>query len=232
MTKQIIEIHSLTEVAQHLSDETHLFLDLDNTLFTSRSEFGSERWERFMIDHFIREGVTEKEAIERASHLWKAVQTVSEIEFVEEQTHEIVQKLRQKGRPLFAITARDFLFRSVTEAQLSQLGLHFSECRAPQGPYSKGVFYCGHIPKGQILNLYAKKHHPPHIVLVDDYRSHLEAALDVLEAPFTGLRYGFLDGRKSSYIPCEITKLFGKIFTHPKASHFLRNGTHKEKTES
>lgn len=226
MTKKVLEIHSIHEALPFLQEGTHLFLDLDNTLLTSCSEFGSERWERFMIQHFIQEGVPEKEAISRASHLWKAVQTVSPIQFVEKETEKVTKHLQMKSKACFVITARDFSFRAVTEDQLNALNLKFSECKVPLGvaDYSCGVFYCGDVPKGAVLKAYAEHHNCKHILMIDDLRSHLEAAAEMSDIPFTGLRYGFLDERKEKYSPCEITKMLGKIFNHKEACRFLRNG--------
>lgn len=231
MVKHILEIGSIGEVLPHLDEKTHLFLDVDNTLFTSISEFGSEPWERFMIQHFIREGVPEKEAANRASKIWKAVQIVSEIQFVEPMTQKVVQEMQKLNIPIFAITARDPEFQAVTEAQLASLGLKFSECKSPfnlEGAhYANGVFYCSDVPKGKVLKWYSELQPRSRIVMVDDYRSHLETAVELLDIPFTGLRYGFLDSRKSNYSPCEATKLLGKVFTHRDASRFLRIGIEK-----
>lgn len=227
MKKNVIEIHSIQEVPSFLQEDTHLFLDLDNTLLTSCSEFGSERWERFMIDHFIREGIPEKQAVARASHLWKAVQTVSQIQFVEEITQATTRHMQTKVPASFVITARDYSFRSVTEDQINHLNLKFSESKPlPIAPaqYANGIFYCGDVPKGAVLKAYAEKYGCKHILLVDDYRSHVEVAAEMMPIDFTGLRYGFLDERKSKYTPCEITQLLGKIFTHKEACRFLRNG--------
>jgi hypothetical protein len=224
--KTIHEIRSIQELPKYLNPDSHIFLDIDNTLMTTASEFGSEPWERFMIEHFVKEGIPRKEATDRASGLWKAVQTVSDIHFVEDQTQKIFQQLQ--GRPIFAITARDPEFIPVTEKQLSHLGLQFSQCKAPfplePAQYSKGVFYCGYVPKGKVLQWYASQHPCSHILMVDDYRSHLEGAVELLSIPFTGLRYGFLDNRKLKYTPCEATRLLSKVFTHPTASHFLKYG--------
>lgn len=226
--QKILEIHSLSEAIPHLKKNTHLFLDLDNTVMTSISEFGSERWERYMIDHFVQQGIEKSVAVERASQLWKAVQTVSDIRFVEDFTREF---LKTWNNPVFAITARDFSFRAVTEKQLDHLGLKFSECNTPfslEDPdYSKGVFYCGYVPKGKVLKWYQDHHPECHIVFVDDYRSHLETAADYLHS-FVGLRYGFLDDRKANYSPCEVTKLMSKVFNHPQASLHLRKGIHSD----
>ncbi len=227
MAKKVFEIQSIQEVLPFLQVDTHLFLDLDNTLLTSCSEFGSERWERFMIQHFIQEGVPEEQAIARASHLWKAVQTVSPIQFVEKSTESTTRHLQTKTSACFVITARDYSFRAVTEEQINYLNLQFSQCKPlPIEPakYANGIFYCGDVPKGVVLKAYAEHHQCKHIVMVDDYRSHVEMAAEIIHIPFTGLRYGFLDERKAKYTPCEITKLLGKIFNHKEACRFLRNG--------
>jgi len=204
----IIEIHSILEVLPFLDADTHLFLDLDNTLLTSVLEFGSERWEKYLIQHFVQEGISEKEAIERACEIWKAVQAVSPIQLVETEAVKLLSH-----NPVFAITARDVGFRSVTEEQLASLNLQF-----------KDVFYCGFTPKGDVLQSYIERHNPKRIVMVDDYPSHLEYAEKKLTVPFVGLRYGHLDERKANYKPCEVTKLLGKLVIHPEASQFLRKG--------
>jgi len=219
--RNIIEIQSIREVIPYLNPDTHLFLDLDNTLLTSVSEFGSDRWERFMVEQFIQNGFSEEEAADRACQIWKAVQTVSEIQFVEEVTEEILKSLKN---PLFAITARDFDFCSVTESQLDFLDVQFSKCKVDHPVYSRGVFYCGPTPKAQVLQWYLSHHPGAHIVLVDDYRSHLETAAELLGPAFLGLRYSFLDTRKAQYTPCEATKLLGKVFSHQKAVQHLRDG--------
>ncbi len=225
MKADIFEIHSLWEVLPHLQDDTHLFLDIDNTLLTSISEFGSERWERFMIQLFLDTGMSEKQAIHRACQLWKAVQTVSDIRLVEPDVKQI---FADRKHPIFAITARDLELKSITDDQLTFLGLRFSDWKEPfaftPGGYSKGVFFCGDVPKGSVLKTYAELHPCSRIVLVDDYRSHLEIAAQLLQIPFIGLRYGHLDERKAKYTPCEVTKLLAKMLTHKTASQFFRRG--------
>jgi hypothetical protein len=225
MAGNIFEIHSLWEVLPHLEKDTPLFLDVDNTLLTSVSEFGSDRWERFMIELFVDLGMKQGEATRRACQLWKAVQTVSDIQLVEKDVKEI---FASHAHPIFAITARDPELRPVTKDQLAFLGLRFSELPKPfdfsPGVYEQGVFYCGDVPKGAVLKAYAELHPCSKIVLVDDYLSHLTTAAEILTIPFVGLRYGHLDERKAKYQPCEITKLLAKLLTHKQASQFLRRG--------
>lgn len=220
----MIEIKSIRELLPFVDAKTHVFLDLDNTILTSVSEFGSEGWEQFLVNVFRQNGMNEEDAVEKGSHIWKAVQTVSDIQFVEEETAQVIKGLK---RPLFCITAREFPFRAVTERQLDFLNVRFSECRVPfslnEPEQAKGVFYCGGTPKWKVLQWYAAHHPGCKIILVDDLSRHVEAAAENLES-FIGLRYGYLDDRKSKYVPCEATKLMGRLVSHPHASHFLKKG--------
>lgn len=224
----ITEIHSIRQTLDFLDEESHVFFDIDNTLLTSVHDFGGERWEHFMIQHFIEEGATEEDASERASHIWKAVQIISDIQIVEPDAVEVIEHLHQKGHPVFAITARSPEFYKVTEEQLSRLNLKFCQTKmndsfAPAG-YVSGVFYCGKVSKGEVLKAYAKLHQCSRILLIDDLQRHLDSAAQHLEIPFTGLRYAHLDDRKMRYIPDAITKMIIKVFNHPEACSFLKKG--------
>jgi hypothetical protein len=221
---KIVEIQSIREVLNFVDEQTHVFLDLDNTILTCVAEFGSDSWEQFLVKLFKQNGMSQEDAQEKGAHLWKAVQTVSDIRFVEEETRWVIQQL--KG-PFFAITAREFAFRFVTEKQLEFLGVQFSDCQVPftlnEPDHAKGVFYCANVPKWKVLQWYVQHHPGCKILLVDDLAHHIEAAAANLES-FVGLRYGYLDKRKASYIPCEVTKLMGRLVSHPHATHFFKKG--------
>lgn len=218
----MIEIHSVKEILPYLDENTDLFLDLDNTILTSVSDFGGDAWERFLINHFVESGMEENVAVERASLFWRAVQTVSEIELVEEEIGPLIKGLKT---PCFVITARSLTFRNVTEEQINSLNLKFSDCKVPfslgEPDFVRGVFYCGDTPKWKVLKWYADRHPGRRLVFVDDLRDHVERAAENLEA-IVALRYGYLDKRKENYVPCEATKLLGKVIAHPHASNHLK----------
>lgn len=216
MEKKISEIHSITELLGHVSDHSHVFFDLDNTVLMSEHDFGSAAWEEFMIKHLVRDGVPLQEATDRAGDMWKAVQIVSKIRFVEEHTPEIIQQLQKAGHPVLAITARSPEIRAMTEKQLAFLNLEFHQ-----------VFYCGNTEKGKILQSYVERHRCSKVVMVDDTLHHLKIALEHLTIPFVGLRYGYTDAHKKNYVPDPVTLLLGKVFNHPEACKFLRNGLAK-----
>ncbi len=233
MHKKIIEITSIQEILKHLDPNTHFFFDIDNTLLMPKQDFGSEHWENFLFRHFLAEGVPEEDAFNRASDIWKAIQTVSEIRFVEPQTLKVVQTLREHGCPVFAITARSVELRRVTQGQLAHLGIEF--CHSEKDyilekpvAFSNGVFFCSGFNKGQAIRSYVDVHQCSKIVMVDDNIVHLENAVKALEIEFTGLRYGYLDHHKKKYVPDSVSTLLYKVFNHPEACKFLKKGLIQE----
>lgn len=201
---------------KHLSEGTHLFFDLDNTILTTIHDFGSGSWEVFMIDHFMKEGDSAEKAIDRANSLWKAVQMVSTVRLVEEETARVVRQM-QKEYPVLAITARSPELAQLTENQLNSLGIQF-----PQG-----IFYCGNDSKGEVLKSYVERSNCPRIVLVDDTNEHLKSAAEHLSIPFKGLRYKCMDYHKNSYVPDEVSLLLCKVFINPEACKYLIEGLAK-----
>lgn len=233
MQKKIIEIQSIQEVLKHLDPKTHYFLDIDNTLLMPKQDFGSEHWENFLTKHFIQEGVPEEEAINRASDIWKSIQTVSEIRLVEPHTLKVIQTLRESGCPVFAITARSIELRKVTQGQLAHLGIelcHSEKDYLLDKPvvFSNGVFFCCGFNKGKAIRSYVDVHQCSKIVMVDDNIAHLENAAKSLQIEFTGLRYGHLDHHKKKYVPCSVSTLLYKVFNHPEACKFLKKGLIQE----
>lgn len=227
--KQVSEIQSIKDVLHHLDSDTHLFLDVDNTLLAPTRDFGSEHWEHFVAHHFMEKGIPEAEAFNRSSDIWKAIQTVIEIDFAEPHTAEVIEHVRAMGCPVFAITARSYEFFKVTHRQLGFLGIEFSESQeeymlANPAVFSKGVFFCGGYNKGQVIKSYVDVHQCKKIVMVDDNVGHLRNALEALEIPFVGLRYGYLDKRKKNYVPDEVSRLLCQVFIHPEAAKFLKRG--------
>lgn len=230
MKKEIIEIQHIEQLLGYLDEKTHVFFDIDNTILMPIHDFGSEHWERFLTKYFVSEGVPEKEAFNRASHVWRAVQSVSEIKLVEEAlTSQVFHKVQKENFPHFAITARSVDFSSVTQNQLLSLNIHFPKIDQKYSllhpaDYSEGVFYCGDTSKGDVLNSYIEIHSPKKIVMIDDNIGHLEIAQKLLGIDFIGLRYAHLDHHKKRYTPDPISKLLFKVFNHPIACKYLKNG--------
>ncbi len=223
---KIREIHSMGEVLGFLEEGTALFFDLDYTILRPVFEFGSDGWESYLAAELKRSGVPEGTAVKRACELWKAVQAVSEIDWVEKETAEVISKARERNVPIFAITARSFDMKPVTQTQLSFLGIQFDTKHSYEraGVFAEGVFYCGDLAKGGVLKEFTALHPCSKIVLVDDTAAHLHIAADTLEIPFVGLRYGRLDAHRKQYAPDIGTEIFGKILRHPLALQFLKNG--------
>ena len=231
----VYEIKYLHEVLPLIKKEALIFFDLDNTLLEPVHEFGSIQWEEALVRDYIKKGIPEDEAHKKGSLIWRAVQTIIEIKLVEENTHLLINTLKEKGHLLFGLTARSRDVSSLTAKQLDTLGIEFHKSGHPPthlaigAHYSDGVIHCGDTDKAPSLhaflnhaNLWKDK-----IVMIDDKRQYLDSAehfFKALDVDFLGLRYGYLDERVAQYTPDFYSELFHKILTHPTARDYLLQG--------
>lgn len=213
---KVVEIQTFKEVLDHLEEGTHLFLDVDNTLLQPLYDFGSIPWEGNLYKRFLALGLTPEEASRRSCAIWRAIQKVSEVKPVEEDTHILLQDLKNKGFPLIAITARSPDMVSTTGRQLAALNIPIDT-----------ILHCGNTPKVEWILTHLGGVKPAKVVLVDDMRAHLDLAAEMLPGhniPFLGLRYGFLDHHVMNYAPDPFSHLLHQAFTHPEAVEALLEG--------
>ncbi len=213
---KVVEIQKFNEVLDHLDEGTHLFLDVDNTLLQPLHDFGSIPWEANLYKRFLALGLTPEEASRRSCAIWRAIQKVSEVKPVEEETHTLLHRLKEKGYPLVAITARSPDMVATTERQLAALNIPITT-----------ALHCGNTPKVEWILTHLGGMRPKKVVLVDDVRGHLELAAEVLPVqgiPFVGLRYGFLDHHVMNYAPDPFSHLLHQAFTHPEAVEAILEG--------
>ncbi|MBF8263083.1 MAG: putative rane protein [Parachlamydiales bacterium] len=232
----IYEIKTILELIPHLDDDCWLFLDLDNTIIESVNEFGSDAWEKSLIQQHLAMGVSEEIAHQRSSLIWSAMQTVSPVRLVQQEIRELFDFIHKKNIPYKFLTARSKAIINTTERQLDFIGIHqsFSEpedllfeenkCVVCKGK----VIYCSDTSKGSVLQQFFKIKGiiPNKVIFVDDCISHLLNAQSVLESinSFVGLRYGYLDEKMKSYQPDTITEIINQVFLNVEAAELMLKG--------
>lgn len=240
MTHFIGDLHSLHDLLEHITDsKTLLFLDIDNTLIEPYQNIGSEQWERHVAKEYMMGGMDEKTALLKASYLWKAIQMVIRVQFIEQGIPELLAEVEKRGVLTTLLTARSDDVVEVTHRQLEMIGLNFArEGREKRrfvlnetefGHYEKGVLFCNGFNKGKVLKEYLKFHKDldKTIVMVDDKLENIQNAKEALLAlgcRFKGFRFGLLDEKVNNYCPDEMGALLHKVFNHPHAIDFLSKG--------
>lgn len=70
----IIETTYISEVVKHLSPDTLIIFDIDNTLMEPVQEMGSDQWFRNQIEHHRNNGLCDTDPLETALSEWSSVQ--------------------------------------------------------------------------------------------------------------------------------------------------------------
>lgn len=210
---KIIEVTHFDEIKEHLTSDTLIILDIDNTLITPIQEVGTDQWFCHRRDWYEIQGRTSSEALELALAEWEAIQNITQVKAVEAQTPEIVQNL-QKHFPVMGLSTRGLALATRTVYQLKDIGMDLS-ISAPSKEdvpllnpqailFRKGILFTSGTHKGKaLLKLFEKLNfHPKRVVFINDKATNLrevEVACEERKIPFTGLRYGFLDDKVKAF---------------------------------
>ncbi len=215
--QNILSIHNIRNILQHISYNTWLGIDLDNTVIESTQELGSDQWFENTIKYACQLHTDKEEACRLVIVLYHAVQHHAEMKAVEEIIIRIIKRL-QNIIPIIPITARGESIIRPTLRQLGKVGIDFSpeedliDAKRIEldvggdhpAVYYQGILFCSGMDKGKCLKAlfdYLKKF-PEHFVMADDKEKHLLSVKKVIEengGRFTGLRYGYLDEKVKNF---------------------------------
>ncbi|KTD32111.1 hypothetical protein Lmor_2451 [Legionella moravica] len=204
--QDIQEVQTIKSALRTISYDTWFVLDLDNTVMESTLELGSDQWFTYLADYALKTLPEPREAMRLTLLIYSAVQAHTVTRAVEPGMISIIKALQDIGIPVLALTARDITIKQSTVLQLAGIGIDFSRncIDVSDDSYEQGIIFCNGKNKGTVWQEFMKKcpKNPAHIVMLDDKKRHLERMSDAAKAlgvNFTGLRYGFLDEKISSF---------------------------------
>lgn len=173
-----------------------ILLDLDDT--TLRVPDGQLLGQSVMFYHMCKEqmqkhpGMTVKEIAERIDPLLTEVYSYLPIALTDSTLPKTINQLKRKGAVVMGFTSRGEKLMQITGRQLEQTGITFSEQfdRQEKLPDSndvliyKGVIFAGQYRhKGEILSQLLASgtlRNPRVIMMIDDRKSHLDNAEEIL----------------------------------------------------
>jgi hypothetical protein len=220
--QQIIEIHSIREILKHVSFDTVVYWDVDNTVLQSASELGSDQWFCQLIALATAQLGNTHAVIEQVIQIYHAVQERILSMPVEHTTAKIIFLMQQIGIPQGIITARGACLRGTTERQLAEIGISIPP---------KNMIFCDGKSKANCLEAKMSvgqfKH--SHFIMVDDKASHLkdmQVLAKRMGSRFHGFSYRHLDQKVRDfdiryahiqlqslmpYLPAEVNRLIAKL---------------------
>lgn len=211
---KLIEAESLEEIIKHLSYNSLVFCDLDNTLIMANQHFGSVQWGDHYINKLIETGESPQRAEEYVHHLWMTILPSLPMRLVDPDAPQIIQNIRNSGIQVLGLTARFPYEAPYTHPQLQKFGIQFdhpySDHEIPvdyPALYEKGILFSGtRNKKSEVLINFLKRFHlfPKKIIFIDDKWSHvkdLESALAPFNIEFVGIRLSKADKHVNEYDP-------------------------------
>jgi hypothetical protein len=224
--REIASIEQLLDLADPASSQL-IILDIDNTLYHPRQMLGSDEW----FDYFHKKQCSlhgnTPEARQHVVHLWRAIQTVTEVIPIEAQTALLVQSIQNKACCVMAMTTRGPEMANTTFQQTASLKIDLSRTsptkvrfqihKMPEVHYGNGILFTNGNPKGEVLKefLHQIQWMPSQIIYVNDKKEPLdEVAASLPETVhFLGLRYSGADHFVQNFSP-EIADIELEHFEH------------------
>lgn len=212
---EIIETAHFHEIYSHLTPETLVIIDIDDTLLVPVQMLGCDEWYMYRLNKRQQEGMTRPEAVEKSLAEWQAVRYLTEMEIVEPGNEAIVNDLQRRGHCVMALTTQGLALATHTVLQLKEKGIDFSKNCPSQGDqfcaikrhgvlYRQGVLFTSGTGKGEALFALCDTIglSPQRLVFINDKATHL-ADIELVAAqrgvPFLGLRYAYSDKRKADF---------------------------------
>jgi len=209
-TPAIYHSNNIRDILKHCTYNTWVILDLDNTVFKSIQDLGSDQWYTRFFEYAIAQITSDKtEAFTLVIAVYDAVQQHVSQKPVEPGIVEIIRRLQDIGIPVLGLTARSSRISDRTLQQLQENGIDFSRFwgkshfkLAQDGNYTPvfhdGVIFCNSLNKGKCLKSFSDRTglYPRAVVMADDKEKNLHAvhaAQDETGGSFVGIRYGRLD---------------------------------------
>lgn len=242
---EIVDISSITQINEHLRNDSLVIFDLDNTIFEPTQELGNDQWFRQRIRDYRNTGLDKEVSVEHALIEWLSIQGVTKMKLVEEQSIPMISMLQDSGRSVMGLTTRGMEVSVQTLHHLKKLGVHLSFTspfqkehvfmNGPRGVlFKKGILFTSGTNKGSALFNFLEHADfvPKHIIFINDKASNLKEVEDFCfdkKIPFIGLRYAFLDNKVESYnhsVAIKQFEHFGKILTDDHAKNLLKKKTH------
>ncbi len=237
----VIETNNIHEILAHPDEGTLYVFDLDNTLIEPHQHLGSDQWVEHQLNSLTKQGSSIEAAVQVVIPRYIDIQNKIEMKLVDPSIPLLFSKLKEKKAFAIGLTKRWPELSERTLKQLEPLLIDFGATAPLKGTHlltdlkgtcCKGgiIFIASGLDKGPSLVSYLKKleKFPKRVIMIDDKMSHLAniaKALEALDIPFIGIRYGALDEKVKAF-NSEVADLqlehLHKVLSDEQALHLLQ----------
>jgi hypothetical protein len=214
---KIVETARFHELAHHITRETLILMDIDDTIIVPVQMVGSDEWFSLRWKKHEDDGMSKLAALEKALAEWESIRHVTKMKTVEKETSTFIKEQQKKGHKIMGLTTQGLALATRTVQQLQENSVDLSvtaptadDCYVNLSGHSvlfrKGILFTSGKNKGEAFfkfcDIIGLK--PKRIVYIDDKASHLTAVETEAQkrgVEFIGLRYAYADVHKAAFRP-------------------------------
>jgi hypothetical protein len=207
LSADIRECSSTRQILEEVQPDTLFIFDIDNTLIRPCQVLGSDEWVDYCFKKKQEEESSPDEVKRSVIETWMAVQVLTKMRLIEEESPAVVAELQQKGLSVMVVTSRGEDVIRTTRLQLQSVGIDMAKatvCKEsfflndfPTVHFVDGILFAGGLTKGDVLKSFLHQigYTPKRIVFIDDKKSALISVsqLEKEGIEFVGLRYNRAD---------------------------------------
>lgn len=211
----IIETSHFCEINEHITPQTLVILDIDDTLLIPTQTLGTDVWFLYRIIENEKLGLPKKKAFERALAEWEATRHITQVKLVEIGTDTIIDNLQKQNLMVIGLTSQGLALATRTVQQLNDLNIDLIRTAPSKEDlyfnngahgvlYRQGIIFTSGTKKGKALLTWLDTNdlHPERILFINDKLTHLRDVEEDIEARginFIGLRYNYSDDRVKNF---------------------------------
>jgi hypothetical protein len=212
---EVIETQHFKEIQNHLSSDTLILLDIDDTLLIPVQMLGCDEWFQCRLEFHQSQGLSKNDSLEKSLAEWEAVRHLTKMEIVEPGSEAVVAALQKQNYKVMGFTTQGLALATRTCQQLNEAGIDLA-CSAPSSCdhyltvgehgvlFRGGILFTSGSHKGKALFGFLDQlgYFPKRIVFINDKASHLRSVEETAQErgiEFIGLRYAYSDAKKAAF---------------------------------
>lgn len=215
-SNSIYDSHSIKEVFNVINKNPNkkilVLLDIDNTIARGVKSYATDEYFSFKVEKNLKSGKDINYSINSVLPDYYYIQFYSELELIEPDALDTLNKLKKLGVDYMSLTARGLYIAERTLDQLKNVGISFdfhpneTFVLNMQHPafFKEGILFCGLNEKGDALVSFLDRvgYRPDMVIFFDDKIKNLkvvEEAMIKREIEFIGIRYSACDKLVKSF---------------------------------
>src|SRR5260221_7309035 len=115
---KILETARFHEIAHHITRETLILMDIDDTIIVPAQMVGLDEWFILRWKKHEADGMSKSVALEKALAEWESIRHVTKMKTVEKETPTFIKDLQKKGHKIMGLTTQGLALATRTVQQL------------------------------------------------------------------------------------------------------------------